>query len=41
MVAAGTTLGIGGTYQLSRLMKAIEAGDDATAYQYLIGYNDR
>ena len=41
LLAAGTTLGIGGTYQLNRLLKAIENEDDANAYQYLIGYNDR
>ena len=41
MVAAGVTVGIGGTYQFNRLLTALEEGDDAEAYQYLIGYSER
>ena len=40
-LAAGNTLGIGGTYQINRIWKAIEAEDDAELYDFFIGYTDR
>lgn len=38
--AFGSILGIGGTNQLVRILDAIEAGDDAEMYDFLIGYKD-
>lgn len=36
----GTVVGLGGTYQIGRVLSAIEAGDDADLYDYMIGYNE-